>query len=334
MKRLATVAPAVCVLSATGCGGWQSALDPQSRGAAEIANLWWIMFWTTGVLATLVIAGLLFAVYRARRAATADAGGTVQDRERRFIFLAGAAMPALLLVSFVALSVRTGASVSEPAGDPGLRVEVTGHMFWWEIHYPGYGITTANELHIPAGFPIEVRVTSADVIHSFWVPQLAPGKVDMIPGRTNRIWIMADEPGRYRGQCTEFCGVQHALMSLLVVASPEEEFQAWLAERAVPEAGSDPLSLRGREIFGEAGCAACHGIRGVTVPEFSGSPGPDLTHLAGRETLGALTVENSRENLTAWILNPHHFKPGVRMPPTSLDGDDVSALVHYLESLQ
>ncbi len=332
MRRWA--ASVLLPVSLSACGGWQSTLDPASPGASNIANLWWIMFWTTGVLSTLVIGGLFYAVYRARRHAKDEEGDRVGGAERGFILVAGAAMPTLVLISFIVLSVRTGASISEPPGEPELTIEVIGHMFWWEVRYPDHDITTANEIHIPVGAPVDVRVTSADVIHSFWVPQLAPGKVDMIPGRTNRIWMMAEEPGRFRGQCTEFCGVQHALMSLLVVAMPEEDFLAWISDRLPGTELDDPLELRGREVFFEAGCQSCHTIQGVSEPEFLGAPGPDLTHLAARSTLGGLTIENTRENLTAWILDPHHFKPGVRMPPSPLSGEDVGALVAYLETLQ
>src|SRR5690606_14100270 len=148
--------------------------------------------------------------------------------EEGFILLVGGLIPLAVLVGLLIVSVRLGGSVVTPPGEAARTVEVIGHMFWWEIRYPGEGTVTANELHIPAGEAVTVSVSSSDVIHSFWVPKLSPGKVDMVPGRTNLIWMFADEPGRYRGQCTEFCGVQHALMSLEVVASPPEEFEDWL----------------------------------------------------------------------------------------------------------
>jgi cytochrome c oxidase subunit II len=317
-----------------GCG-WQSILDPQSPAPARIELLWWIAFASTGILSAVVIGGLLYAVARARRAAAAEAGGGAAASEQRFILLAGGAFPAVFLVGFLAITVHTGTVVSEPPAEPELTIEVIGHKFWWEVRYPDEGIVTANEIHIPAGSPVEVLVTSADVIHSFWVPQLAPGKVDMNPGRTNRIWMMAEAPGRYRGQCTEFCGTQHALMSLLVVASPPDEFEAWVAARRTPPPPpEDPLELLGRTVFFTAGCASCHAIGGVSVPREAGSPGPDLTDLASRETLGALTIENTRANLGGWILDPHQFKPGVRMPATRMGGTELRALLAYLETLR
>ncbi len=317
-----------------GCGGWQSTLAPRGPAAAEFESLWWIAFLSTGSLSAITILGLCYAVRRALRADRARSGGSVSSSEQRFIVLAGVVAPALFLLFFLSASVRSGAVVSEPPGN-GLSLEVVGHMFWWEVRYPDQEVVTANEIRIPVGVPVNVQVTSADVIHSFWVPQLGPGKVDMVPGRTNTIWLRADEPGVYRGQCTEFCGVQHAHMSLLVVASSGEEFEAWAARaREGPAEPEDPVEIRGREVFFEAGCAPCHGIRDVSRPTHTGTPGPDLSDLASRKTLGALTVPNDREHLTEWVRDPHQFKPGVRMPAHRLAEDDLQALVRYLETLR
>jgi cytochrome c oxidase subunit II len=338
------VAPALLL---QGCGGWQSVLEPHSPGARQVESLWWFAFGSTTLLATLVILGLLYALRRAGRATQSREGGETARREERFILLAGAAFPTLFLIGFLAVSVRTGTAVSQPPEEPALTIEVVGHMFWWEIRYPEQEITTANEIRIPAGRPVRVEVTSADVIHSFWVPQLSPGKIDMIPGRTNVTWMQADEPGLYRGQCTEFCGVQHALMSLLVIALSEAEFSTWAAGQARngvdPEVADevatrpppdDPVALEGLNVFVREGCGACHAIAGVSRPRAAGSPGPDLTNLAQRRTLGALTVANDREHLAAWIRNPHQFKPGVRMPSHRMDDGDLHALVTYLETLR
>jgi len=318
-----------------GCGGWQSILDPRSPGAAEIETLWWIAFGSTGSLALLVIGGLLYAVRRSRRAANPRDGDDVVAGEQRFILLAGAAFPTLFLVGFLVFSVRTGSSVAEPELDPALTVEVVGHKFWWEVRYPEHGIVTANEILIPSERPVRVEVTSADVIHSFWVPQLSPGKVDMIPGRTNTIWMQAEEPGSYRGQCTEFCGVQHALMSLLVIALPQEEFEAWTAERTAARAPpDDPEAADGLRIFISRGCSGCHAVEGVSRPLAAGNPGPDLTDLARRRTLGALTLPNDREHLSAWVEDPHRFKEGVRMPANPMPEGELEALISYLETLR
>ncbi len=327
--------PVAVVFLSIGCGGWQSALDPRSPGAATIESLWWIAFTSTGILSSLTILGLLYAVHRAHRRAAPETSRHTASREQTFILIAGVGIPTLFLIGFLTLSVRAGTAVSEHPEEATVMLEVVGHQFWWEVHYPNHGVVTANEIHIPVGEPVEVHITSADVIHSFWIPQLAPGKLDMNPGRFNTLWLFAEEAGLYRGQCTEFCGVQHAHMALLVVASPPEEFEEWLdARRGTPPEPTDPEAARGREVFLEAGCSACHAIRGVSRPRFAGNPGPDLTDLGSRSSLGALTIPNDREHLAQWILEPDRFKPGVRMPPTPLDDADLAALVRYLEGLR
>jgi cytochrome c oxidase subunit II len=336
MRGLRIPAPVVAALPLllAGCGGQQSILSPGGPGARAVESLWWFALGSTGVLALLVILGLLHAVRRARRAPEAREGGGVARSEERFILLAGGAFPTLFLVVFLAVSVRTGSVVSAPPEEPVLNLEVVGHQYWWEVRYPDLGITTANEIHIPAGGPVEVRVTAADVIHSFWVPQISAGKVDMIPGRTNRIWLQADEPGVHRGQCTEFCGVQHALMSLLVVVSSPEDFEGWVAARREPRASpQDSLSMLGHTVFVREGCGACHALEGVSRPQAVGSPGPDLTDLGQRRTLGALTLTNDPQHLADWIRNPHRFKPGVRMPAFPLEEGEMEALVTYLGQL-
>ncbi len=323
---------AVAAAGLAGCGP-QSMLDAKGPIASQIAGLWWIMFAATSIAAAGTIAGLLYAVRRARRAAGPETATPVPARERTVILLLGAAVPAVALVGFTVLAVRTGVAVSGPPGEPDLVVEVIGHQFWWEVRYPTHEVVTANEIRIPARRTVEFRVSSADVIHSFWVPKLA-GKIDMNPQRVNVVRLEASEPGTYRGQCTEFCGVQHALMAFEVRALPPTDFRRWLERRrAPPAAPQDPAAVRGQEVFFEAECAACHAIRGVHEPAFTGRAGPDLTDLADRRTLGALTLRNTRGNLAGWILDPHQFKPGNRMPPTTLDSNDLRALLSYLETL-
>jgi len=329
-------------LSLAGCGGPQSILGTDNPAGERIESLWWVSVLSTGILAAIVIVVLLVA---ARRALVAGRDGAGRDRaaepaapddarETRLLLVLGGALPALFLVGFLVFAVRTGTAVTEAPGEPGLTVEVVGHKFWWEVRYPDQGIVTANEIRIPAGVSVEVLVSSADVIHSFWVPALTPGKIDMVPGRTNRIRMWADTPGVYRGQCTEFCGTQHALMSMEVVALPPDEFDAWAETRRVPpRLPNDDEALRGIGVFMGTGCAACHAVEGLTDPGAAGSPGPDLTDVAGRRSLGALALENSSANLLEWIRDPHQFKPGVRMPPTPLPEADLRALVRFLEAL-
>jgi cytochrome c oxidase subunit 2 len=204
-------------------------------------------------------------------------------------------------------------------------------QWFWEIRYPGGRAVTANEIHIPVRTRVNVVATTADVIHSFWVPELNR-KIDMIPGRNNRVLLYADQPGRYRGQCAEYCGVQHAHMSLYVFADPPARFRAWLAQQARPaRAAITPAQRRGRRVFLTHQCESCHTLRGTPA---RGTVGPDLTHVASRTTLAALTIPNTRAELDAWLTDPQHVKPGNRMPALALAPADRQALVGDLESLR
>jgi cytochrome c oxidase subunit II len=347
-RRLVMRLLPVLVLVLAGCGGPQSILGTDNPAGERIESLWWVSVLSTGILAAVVIVVLLLAARRALAAGRDGGGrdGPGSDRaaevaapddawETKFLLVVGGALPALFLLGFLVFAVRTGTAVTEAPGEPGLTVEVVGHKFWWEVRYPDQGIVTANEIRIPAGVSVEVLVTSADVIHSFWVPALTPGKIDMVPGRTNVIRMWADNPGVYRGQCTEFCGTQHALMSMEVVAVPPDEFDAWAeTRRTPPRLPEDDEAVRGIGVFMATGCAACHAVEGLTHPGAAGSPGPDLTDVAGRRSLGALALENSSANLLEWIRDPHQFKPGVRMPPAPLPESDLRALVRFLEGIE
>jgi cytochrome c oxidase subunit 2 len=221
------------------------------------------------------------------------------------------------------------AALSAAGRDPTLTVEVTGHDWWWEVRYPDRHVTTANEIHILVGQPVRLVLRSADVIHSFWVPQLA-AKTDLIPGKTNVTWLQARVAGTYRGQCAEYCGLQHAHMALLVVADPPEAFAAWVRQqRATATAPGAPLAASGRAVFERSSCAACHSIGGTTA---RGTIGPNLTHLGSRHTIGAGTLPNTPDNLAAWITDPQAAKPGAAMPPQPLTPQELRALVAYLES--
>jgi cytochrome c oxidase subunit 2 len=246
----------------------------------------------------------------------------------RWIWI-GLALTILALIASLAWTVAVMAAVGAPAGQPVLTLEITGHQWWWEVRYigatPDQTFVTANEIHIPTGKPILVKLSGADVIHSFWIPALA-GKTDTIPGRTNLTWMQADRPGVYRGQCTEYCGVQHAHMAAFVTADPPAAFEAWRANqlRAAAAAASP-----GEQLFVQR-CGACHTVRGG---EAGGVAGPDLTHLMSRQTLAAGTVPNTRDGLSGWISNPQALKPGARMPATDLSGPELGQVVAYLETL-
>jgi cytochrome c oxidase subunit 2 len=254
-----------------------------------------------------------------------------QDRPDRLILFGGVALPTVVLVIVLAQTVRTMEMVPNVASEGTLRIEVVGHRWWWEIRYPQHGIVTANEVHLPVGRPVEFRLTSADVIHSFWIPELG-GKLDLIPEDVNTLVLEADEAGVHRSQCAEFCGLQHAKMRLLAIAEPAERFEEWVARerrpaRPVPSSSADA----GQQVFAEAGCASCHTVRGTTA---EGTKGPDLTHLASRRTLAAATIANTPEELARWIDDPHAIKEGVGMPATPLDARQRAALIEYLEALK
>ncbi|MCC7372168.1 MAG: c-type cytochrome [Chloroflexi bacterium] len=221
------------------------------------------------------------------------------------------------------------ALLASVGGRPGIEVQLIGHQWWWEIVYPVTGVVTANELHIPSGVPISLTVTSADVIHSFWVPQVT-GKVDLIPGKANTLTLRAEQPGVYRGMCSEFCGLQHAMMHLRLVVQTPETFAAWLqAQQQAAAIPASPAAAQGQQVFA-ARCAECHTVRGLT----DGTRGPDLTHVASRSTLGAGIHENTRANLTGWTRDAQTMKPGNKMASIPLSDDDLTALLAYLEGLR
>jgi len=242
-------------------------------------------------------------------------------------------MPIVILtLLFVWADVFVIDSTAAPkTGSTRLTVQVIGHQWWWEARYPGSGVVTANEIHIPAGERVLVVATTEDIIHSFWVPELNR-KIDMIPGQRNEVLLDAEHPGVYRGQCAEFCGLQHANMSFLVYADAPEAFRAWLAVQHRPAvAPSTALARRGRDVFLSEPCVDCHQIRGTSA---GGQVGPDLTHVAGRHTLAANTIPNAGPDLARWIRDPQHVKPGNRMPAVRLPPDELRAIVAYLQSLR
>lgn len=317
----------------TACSGSQSALDPRGPHAGLIADMWWPMLVVATLVTVLVLALLLVAIYRG--------GGRREERPLHarqswwLVVAGGVILPVVVAVPFVLASFSIGNTVGSKAPMNAITIEVIGRLWWWEVHYQDKSgeriATVANEIHIPVGQPVRFLLTSDNVIHSFWVPNLH-GKTDMIPGLLNETWTQADQAGVYRGQCSEYCGVQHALMAFLVIAEPQAEFDRWLARQQRDAAQPDgPLQARGRDVFVESHCAACHTVRGTRA---GGQLGPDLTHVGGRRTLAAVTVPNTRGHLGGWIADPQAIKPGSEMPPSRLPADDLKALISYLESLQ
>ena len=318
------------LLQVSGCGGMQSVLDPQSIEAREIAFLWWLMFWGAAAILALVLALALYAlVARPQR--------RHGIYERVLVLGGGLALPLVVLTALLVYSVFVGNAITRPeSGTDALHIDVVGHQWWWAVRYRNaegeMDFATANELHVPVGRRVEVTVSTADVIHSFWIPALA-GKIDMIPGRRNRVRFTADQAGVYRGQCAEFCGAHHAVMAFHVIVESPEAFAAWQAQQREPAATpDDPLPARGREAFMEQGCLACHTIRGTAA---AGRTGPDLTHVGSRRALAAGALPNDADALVRWIAHNQEIKPGNAMPSFAhLDDATLRALAAYLESLQ
>jgi len=315
-----------------------SALVPAGIQASRILGLWHL----TLALCAAVFAGILFvlvlALLRARRSSQAkhaDAPPSAQERRSRFAVMTASLVSAVLLAGLVVIDILTDRSLSRlPAADA-LHIEMIGHQWWWEARYrDGDGrdaFAVANELQVPTGRTIVVALKSADVIHTFWVPNLH-GKKDMLPGRPSTIVFRIDREGVYRGQCAEFCGLEHALMAFFVTGLEPQRYADWQArQRAQAAAPAGALAERGQQIFLSSNCAQCHTVRGTAA---QGALGPDLTHLASRRTLGAGTVANEQAKLAAWIVDPQGLKPGSTMPASKLPPDEVRALVAYLEGLQ
>jgi cytochrome c oxidase subunit 2 len=314
-------------LQLAGCGGGSpSTLDSQGPGASRVESLWWLMFWISVAVFVVVTALLLWAVARRRQADT-----RVLEGGDRLVVIGGVIVPTLVLTGVYLVGLRDLAALSAPPSEADVTVEVVGHDWWWEVRYPEYGFTTANEIHVPAGRPVRLRLSSADVVHSFWVPQLMP-KTDLIPGQTNETWLVADRPGTYRGQCAEYCGLQHALMAILVVAEEPGAFDGWVALQRQPAAEPvGTMATRGRQVLESTSCAACHTVRGTSA---SGTAGPDLTHFASRRQLGAGAAPNTPGHLGGWIANSQTIKPGNLMPPQPLTPDQLQALIAYLDTLE
>lgn len=300
-------------------------LDPQGPVARAMAELWWLML-VLGVVVFFVFAGLLVGGLLRRPDETSAEEARHRRLVTRWIGVGGIALPAVVIaVVFVATLVAMR-DVPQDAPGGALEIEVTGHQFWYEVHYPGSGLVTANELHLPVGEPVALRLTSRDVIHSFWVPALG-GKLDMLPERTNTLVLQADEPGEHLARCAEFCGLQHTKMALVVVAEPRADFDDWMSRQLEFPEPEGELAARGREVFVGADCVSCHALRGSSP---TGTDGPDLTTLPGRSTLAAGTLENTPENLARWIRDPQEIKAGVEMPATELSDADIEALLAYL----
>jgi cytochrome c oxidase subunit II len=322
--------------------GWdapalQSTLDPASPQAQHISDLWWLFFWISVAVLSLVVLATLFALFRFRREPPPNEPLAEPGREPGLLraTVAAGVMTALVLLGLLGSSVATGRALAVPAAPEALKIRITGQRWWWQIEYPdprpSRSVTTANELHVPVGRPVAIELTSHDVIHSLWIPELN-GKRDLIPGRVTELRFVASRPGVFRGQCAEFCGLQHAHMGLVVVAENPERFVAWLDEQRAPAVEPpDPLARHGREVFLGATCPMCHSIRGTPA---AAHVAPDLTHLGSRSTLAAATLPNNIGHLAGWVLDSQTIKTGNLMPPNALRPEDLHPLLQYLISLK
>jgi cytochrome c oxidase subunit 2 len=317
------------------------ALRPAGFVAAQIGMLWNGTLALCAAVFIAIMAALCVALWRAPRAdaaTTPDTSSLAQPEPRtwrRIAWAVGACVAGLL--ALLAADVFTSRALAHMPLVDAVNIELTGHDWWWEARYHDADVTreftTANELVIPVGRPVIVTLRSDDVIHSLWVPNLA-GKKDLIPGRTATLQWRADRAGTYRGQCAEFCGMEHALMALLVRALPPQDYAAWAAQQrrpAVDASTADAAVQRGRAVFESGNCAACHTVAGTRA---GGQRGPDLTHLVSRQTIGAGMFPNDAAHRAAWVADPHTMKPGVNMPPSNLAPADLHAVLAYLETLK
>ena len=328
---------AVALLSACSLNSHQSALSASGPQAGKIESLWWFALWTATAVYVVTVAALLYAAFHRRRHAGTPVVDVPRESHRGALawVLWSVLATVLVLLAFLVVDLYTARSLAALERPRAMHVKVNARQWWWEVQYvdsvPSRTLTTANEIHIPVGRPVLVELTSADVIHSFWVPNLH-GKRDNIPGARNRLWIQADTAGVYRGECAEFCGYQHAKMAFLVIAEPQEKFDQWYAEQladATPP--TDSLRKKGQDVFLARACAVCHAVRGTPA---AGRVGPDLTHLASRRTLASGTIPNTRGHLGGWVVNAQSIKPGSQMPSVNLDPDELKALLAYLEGLK
>jgi cytochrome c oxidase subunit 2 len=338
-RRVALVAwIAAVLLAASSCRGVQPLLAPGGPEARSLADLGWLVLLVFSAV-TIVMWVLLIWVATRPQGTLAQHAPWDAPSDKRWIYIGGFTVPAIILATIFVFTLRTMAAF--PMGDNEMHmgapsITVTGHQWWWEVEYQiganHERVVTANEIHIPAGQPVDIELQTRDVIHSFWVPRLH-GKVDLIPGMVNRIRVQADQPGIFRGECAEYCGPQHAHMILIIEAQAPAEFAAWLArlrEPAAPPATS--AAARGQQVFMTSACVTCHSIRGT---DAHGLVGPDLTHVGSRKGIAANSYPNTTAYLEAWVTHAQSLKPNAQMPDiTAFSGDDLRALVDYLQGLQ
>jgi cytochrome c oxidase subunit 2 len=345
-RRFSFVIFGTAVLAAlmqTSCAGIQNSINPAGPQAQGISRLWWLMFYLCTAVFFIVIA---FTVVAIRKHSSSPQQRSLDqpvlrppvasERRKRSVVVSATALTSLILVVFLIDSFSVGRSMTaDLAHKNGISIEITGHQWWWEVRYLDSDaskiFSTANEIHIPVGVPVTFILRANDVIHSFWVPNLS-GKKDLIPGKVATIWLQADRAGVFRGQCAEYCGLQHAHMALWIVAESQNEFNSWLQnQRQTSATAATDSQRRGQEVFLSAPCVMCHAINGTPA---GSNFGPNLTHLASRTMIAAASLTNTREHLQQWVTDSQTVKPGNKMPQNNLPPDDLQALTDYLQNLR
>ncbi|HZD26876.1 MAG TPA: cytochrome c oxidase subunit II [Alphaproteobacteria bacterium] len=341
-KRIATIVAGLALGLAGGMPAAHAAIDAPmyylhsfgSQGKPIATLTWGLLGLSVAVVLIISVAVVVGVLLRRTRAVPLTAGRLPVERAGSgmpWIYI-GLGLTVVALAGFVAWTMATMAAIASPAQAPKITIAIRGHQWWWELEYrtgdPSRQFTTANEIHVPVGEPVRLEFTTADVIHTFWVPAIA-GKTDLIPGQTNVAWIEADAPGVYRGQCNEYCGQQHAHMRLTLFADPPDKFQAWW-DAQVQAAHPPEAVARGKAEFARQ-CSACHTVRGTLA---GGQVGPDLTHLMSRSTIAAGMLPNTIGNLSGWVANPQVIKPGSKMPNLDLSGPELDAVRSYVLTLK
>ncbi len=317
------------VVALPGIVAATSVLGGDGSESTRIGGIWWLMFGLAAAVYVVVGGLILVAVVRGRHSGPQPPDAR---QDERFIWLGGLLMPVLVLGVLAVVTVTSTRDL-RPEDPNAVRIEVVGKRWWWDVRYPDDGVTSANEVHVPVGRPVDLVLSSTDVIHSFWVPELA-GKVDMVPGQVNHLRFTPTKAGVYRGTCAEFCDLGHANMAFMVVAEPAEDFARWLA-RGASASGTMPQAEQaasGEVVFLRESCGGCHMVKGTTA---RGKRGPDLSDFGSRRTIAAATVPNTPENLMEWLRAPDSVKPGALMPPSpQISDEELRALVAYLEGLR
>lgn len=334
-RRFRSFAIIASALLCGGCEGWQSALDPHGREALRLLHLVNVYTLTCAAVWAAVMIALVVAL--GRRGRPDEPGAPLDPRVERgaaIVVSVAIGITVAIIAALTGLSFFATRALTQEAGDP-LTLRVTGHQWWWEIAYPDsrpdHAFSTANEIHVPVGREVKIELAAPDVIHSFWAPSLA-GKMDLIPGRDNEITFTAKRAGTYRGQCAQFCGLQHAHMAFLVVADQPADFEAWRSAQLQPaRSPTSDEEKAGQKVFMSKPCASCHTISGT---QASGALGPDLTHVGSRKYIAAGLVETTRGALAAWVADPQTLKPGVNMPLVPLSADELREVSAYLAALK